>query len=153
MAQIEMVTAGRGWRWPGAMAALAGIGAGVAGVALLFWGLWVGQFAAPPGHVLDSRDAAEEAALCLQISQEAQARGGGVFLGSYPDEASRFWSARLRAQSRSIAQDLSRGRVRLNAVAAAVRREGAQDWLPGAMEVCSRRALMYGAHFAAFDRG
>lgn len=152
MAQIEMVTTGRGGHWPGAMAIVAAIGA-AAGVGLLFWGLWVGQFAAPPGHVLGSRDTAEEAALCLLVSQEAQSRGGGVFLGSYPDEASRFWSGRLRMNSRSAAQDLSRGRARLNTVIAALRREGAQDWLPGAMEVCSRRALMYGAHFAAFDRG
>lgn len=132
-----------GWLW--------GVGAGLTVVAAL-WAISIGQFAAPPAYVLGTPDQETEAGVCLFIAQEALSREpltlrGGI---TYPEEARRFWAERLRKSQTPIGPVLATSRQYLSTAVTALEREQAGDWLPRALQACSRRALNYGGHFNAF---
>lgn len=116
--------------------------------ASMFFLVWNNQFAAPPGYLLGAKSKAEEAAICFLVAQDVSS--GGAPFGSYPDEAARFWMERLRAMNVQIGAPLTTAR-QIIAVQRAADRAGATPWLVTAMDLCSRRAVVFGARFDAFN--
>lgn len=131
------------WGWRG--------GALLAAVVLgLFYAVWKGQFAAPPGYLFATPSVAQEAGYCLSVAQDVIP--GGAPIGSYVEEAAQFWLGRLRAaRDAPMGQTLGAARARLSAD---IQKSGlsAQDWLQRAMGLCSNRAVMYGMRFQTLGR-
>ncbi|MFT3689335.1 hypothetical protein [Paenirhodobacter sp.] len=120
----------------------------VVAICTMFYILWRGQFAAAPLYVFDTPSSQVEAGYCLAVAQDAVPTGAPV--GSYFDESAQFWIKRMRTLGVQMGPAITSGRTRLSAD---ISRSGmsSEDWLQHAMEICSRRALMYGARFRTFD--
>lgn len=125
-----------------------GWAAGVGLVAVLFVILWKTQFAAPPGYLFGTPTESQEAGYCLAVAQDVVQ--GGAPVGSYIDEAARFWMQRLRDLGEPMGSSIVSARRLL---AEDIMQNGAapRDWLESAMEMCSNRAVMYGVRFRAFQ--
>ncbi|HEY0213710.1 MAG TPA: hypothetical protein VGC40_09005 [Paenirhodobacter sp.] len=123
-------------------------GVGVAVVLGLFAMVWQSQFAAAQGYLFDTRSPAEESGYCLAVAQDVFS--GGPPVGSYVDEASKFWLKRLRSQDAPMGPTIVQARKRLseNLLASTSSNEA---WMTNAMDLCSRRAVMYGMKFRAFE--
>ncbi|MFC3058110.1 hypothetical protein [Paenirhodobacter populi] len=123
----------------------------VAGVILvggLFYLVWKSQFAAAQSYLFDTGSVAEESGYCLAVAQDVVA--GGPPVGSYVDEAAKFWLNRLKATGAPMGPVIVQARKRL--AGDLNRRAGSnEDQMAQAMEVCSRRAVMYGMRFRAFQ--
>ncbi|PYF08608.1 hypothetical protein C8J30_11224 [Rhodobacter viridis] len=117
-------------------------------VAVLFWGVWKTQFAAPPGHLFDTPSLDVEAGYCLSVAQSIVPSGAPP--GSYFEEAAQFWVKRMRDIKSDMGPAIAQGRAKL-AVDKQASGQKASVWLQYAMDLCSRRALNYGAHFRSFD--
>lgn len=117
-------------------------------VAGLFWAVWKTQFAAPAGHLFGTPSLGAEAGYCLSVAQEIVPAGAPI--GSYFDEAAQFWVKRLRGLETDMASAITQGRAKLarDQVAAGPK---SNVWFQYAMDQCSNRALIYGAHFRSFD--
>ncbi|PCD77157.1 hypothetical protein [Pseudothioclava arenosa] len=116
----------------------------VALVAGLFFLTWKSQFAAPPGYLFGTPSLGAEAGYCLAVAQDVSP--GGAPSGSYFDEAAQFWLGRLKGYDAPMGEEIAAGRAKLGADLGIF--DGPDRvWLRDAMEVCSRRALNYGAKF------
>lgn len=120
----------------------------VVAIAGMFYILWRGQFAAAPRYVFDMPTPAVEAGFCLSVAQDVVPAGAPI--GSYFDEAAQFWIKRMRTIGAPMGPSIASARARI-ATSLATSGKSSEDWLQNAMEVCSNRALMYGARFRAFD--
>ncbi|WP_444454808.1 hypothetical protein ACTTAI_05530 [Rhodobacter capsulatus] len=114
----------------------------------LFWGVWKTQFAAPPGHLFDTPSLGVEAGYCLSVAQSIVPSGAPP--GSYFEEAAQFWVKRLRDIKAEMGPSIAAGRSKL-AVDKQSSGQKSSVWLQYAMDLCSRRAVNYGAHFRSFD--
>jgi len=126
------------------------LGVALAALAVaLFWAVWRSQFTASPGYLFDTPTRAVEAGYCLGVATDVVP--GGAPIGSYFDEAARFWVSRLREEARGdLARAIAEGRARLMEDRTAAR-DKADAWLRFAMDRCSDRAVTYGAHFRSFE--
>lgn len=114
----------------------------------LFWGVWKTQFAAPPGHLFDTPTLEVEAGYCLSVAQSIVPSGAPP--GSYFDEAAQFWVKRLKDIKADMGPAIAAGRAQLSGDKRAAGAKSAA-WMQYAMDLCSRRAVNYGAHFRSFD--
>lgn len=117
-------------------------------VAGLFWGVWKTQFAAPSGYLFNTPTLAVEAGYCLSVAQSIVPSGAPP--GSYFEEAAQFWVKRLRDIDAQMGPAIAQGRAKL-AVDKQASGGKASVWLQYAMDLCSGRAVTYGAHFRSFD--
>ncbi len=127
------------WMW-------GGLGAAV--VLGLFFLVWKSQFATTQGYLFDTPTESQESAYCLAVAQDVFP--GGPPVGSYVDEAAKFWLLRLREQGAPMGQTLVQARTRLSGNLRAST-SSPEAWLTNAMDICSRRAIMYGMKFRAFE--
>lgn len=123
-------------------------GAGIVLVGALFWMVWRSQFAAQPGYLFGTPTQPVEAGYCLAVAQSFYP--GGPPTGGYVAEAADFWVGRLRFYGGDLAGAIAAGQARLSRDLTAARGKET-EWIAGAMDGCSRRALNYGAKFKAFD--
>lgn len=133
------------------MSPAAAYGLGVLGllaVAAMFYGVYRSQFAAPPGYLFGTPTQPVEAGYCLIVAQDVIPSGAPI--GSYVDEAAQFWIKRLRQLGADMGPAIAKARERLGRDLSASGGDS-EIWLRNAMELCSNRAVMYGARFRAFD--
>ena len=114
----------------------------------LFWGVWKTQFAAPSGHLFNTPSHAVEAGYCLTVAQSVVSSGAPP--GSYFEEAAQFWVKRLRDIDADMGPAIAQGRSKLS-VDKNASGQKALAWLQYAMDLCSQKAVTYGAHFRSFD--
>lgn len=117
-------------------------------VAGLFWVVWKSQFAAPSAHLFNTPTLAVEAGYCLNVAQSIVSSGAPP--GSYFEEAAQFWVKRMRDIEAEMGPAIAQGRAKL----AADKQSSGQKssvWLQHAMDLCSQKAITYGAHFRSFD--
>ncbi|KQB15120.1 hypothetical protein H9N28_12720 [Rhodobacter capsulatus] len=117
-------------------------------VAGLFWGVWKSQFAAPSAHLFNTPTQEVEAGYCLTVAQSIVSSGAPP--GSYFEEAAQFWVKRLRDIEADMGPAIAKGRAKLS-----VDKQGSGQkssvWLQYAMDLCSQKAVTYGARFRSFD--
>ena len=114
----------------------------------LFWGVWKTQFAAPSGYLFNTPTLAIEAGYCLSVAQAIVPSGAPP--GSYFEEAAQFWVKRLRDIEADMGPAIAKGRAKLS-VDKQNSGQKSSVWLQYAMDLCSQKAVTYGARFRSFD--